>query len=581
MSDDKPIVNKPAFIRMFVVGISAGLVMSLSYINPLPHIFDLSPYQPWVAGDAEAGLPADRLPFSQWFGGEAAADIPSPSFAGYSNLNDEETTLESNDTAPEEDEREEEALPPPPVEVKKTLVVTPPVTVESDVPKEKIIVIDPQEYAGLLVDISDPSGQGMRHFYESLRRTALKDPGAVTRISHWGASVLGADGLTSTARRKLQALFGSAGRGWVNAARGSQWYHQKDVVYKESGWTSKPVARGQLTPGLYGYGGVAGFGVGWKGSKASYRVYADKMELYYRAKKKGGNIAIRVDDQEPIIVDTDTDSPEDRFVSIQAEGEGEHTFQIKAAGKKMNHVYGVTLETDGPGVVYDCIAMIGTRSSRLLNYDDEHLKGQIAHRKPDLMVLMYGGNEASDVGMNMATYKEKYRTVIQTMRAGRPEASCLIMSPTDHRERYRGRHITSRLLKKIMTVQRELATELGCAYFDMWSAMGGEGSITTWRKNRWTSGDYVHMTKAGNRVLGAIVYKALVKGFADFVGRKKTATPNKPNNPEPNSENETKTPNKPNNPEPNSENETNSADSPPSTVGSKSAPEVPNLPVNP
>ena len=133
MTDETTISNKPAFIRMVIVAISAGLVMSLTYINPLPDVLDLKPYQPWFAGDAAAELPADRLPFAQWFGGKSAADIPSPSFAGYASLNEDTEPAVSDDTTidsalaqeagnTEEDERTDEVLAPP-VETKTPLLV--------------------------------------------------------------------------------------------------------------------------------------------------------------------------------------------------------------------------------------------------------------------------------------------------------------------------------------------------------------------------------------------------------------------------------------------------------------------------
>lgn len=64
----------------------------------------------------------------------------------------------------------------------------------------------------------------------------------------------------------------------------------------------------------------------------------------------------------------------------------ENTFVAK--NKSGNtHVYGVTLETDGPGVVYDCIQLIGTLGSRYLNFDEQHLKTQARTHQPAVFCL--------------------------------------------------------------------------------------------------------------------------------------------------------------------------------------------------
>ena len=549
MSSESSQSNNPAILRMVYVAITAACLLSLTYINPRPSVIDLTRFQPWSGGDKEAGLPADRLPFSQWYGDGPATDIPSPSFAGYENLESskEETGPDIEDHAAEnedEDEDEDEILAPPPVAAVQKAVLVPSSTTDQDanIPQTPSILINPKEYEGITGEIEDPTGKSMEHFYQALHRTAKGEAGAITRIGHWGASVLGADGMTSRVRQKLQAQFGSAGRGWVNGAKGSKWYFPKDVVYRATGWSNRPVAKGQLTPGYYGYGGAAG--LSWAGAKTTYRVYSNIFELYHRATKSGGNISIKVDGGEPEILATRTEIGEDRFHRIVVDGDGEHSFAIRAAGKGQAHVYGATMEMDKPGIIYDCIAMIGTRSSRLLKYDPDHLKGQIAHRKPDLMVLMYGGNESVDKSTNIAVYKEKYRQGIRNFRAGRPEASCLIMTPADHRERYRGVYITSRNFKRIIKAQEELATEEGCAYFDLFQAMGGDGSITQWRKNGWVSGDYIHMNKGGSKALGDIFYKALMKGFSDWLKKEDAAKSKVPADSNPAPSPSTKTPSK-------------------------------------
>ena len=101
---------------------------------------------------------------------------------------------------------------------------------------------------------------------------------------------------------------------------------------------------------------------GYGGARSTYRVYSDRLELYYLAFPRGGEVAISVDDAEPVLVSTMAETATDAWRVFEApERGGEHTFTVKATGRV--HLYGVTLERDGPGVVYDCVGMIGTRAS--------------------------------------------------------------------------------------------------------------------------------------------------------------------------------------------------------------------------
>ena len=556
-----------ALSRMITIAATVGVVMSLTYQVP-----ELERFRPWVDGD--------RTPFAQWTGDEAVGPgTVVPEFGGSryaaagateAGAADEagvtEELMAEAVEAEAEGEDDDELLAPPPTtpepappepppstQTPSTQTPTPPSptapvgeppadprgrtgggaqpgepispspspAVEPPAPARPRVVIEAREYDGLPREIEDPSGVALDHFFGALEQTALRQDARITRISHWGASVIGADGMTHVARRKLQARFGSGGKGWVNIAPGWQWYRQKDVVFEHKGWRGRTVTSHKLQndrygPGFYGFGGVAAKGYG--GAHSTYQVYSDRLELYYLAFPTGGEVAVSVDGGEPVLVSTMAEAATDAWHVFEAPDRGgEHTFTVKAKGPV--HLYGVTLERDGPGVVYDCVGMIGTRASRILNYDEQHLRRQVEHRNPDLQIIMFGGNELVDHRMNLRLYEEKYRDVIGRLRAGAPNASCMMMTPVDHGERYRGRIRTVPLLKRMVDVQQRIAADVGCAFFNTVEAMGGEGAIGRWyyARPRLAWGDFAHLTKAGDRVMGAVIYKALMKAFADWL----------------------------------------------------------------
>ena len=66
--------------------------------------------------------------------------------------------------------------------------------------------------------------------------------------------------------------------------------------------------------------------------------------------------------------------------------------------------------------------------------------------------------------------------------------------------------------------QREVAVAEGCAFFDTYEAMGGDGSMGRWVRSSPAlgSGDLSHLTHHGHKVVGGMLYRALVAGYVDY-----------------------------------------------------------------
>ena len=136
----------------------------------------------------------------------------------------------------------------------------------------------------------------------------------------------------------------------------------------------------------------------------------------------------------------------------------------------------------------------------------------------NLIVLGFGGNEASDEKTEEAFY-EDYRLVLERMRQGREDLACLVFSPLDQARRTRGRIRTLETIPSIVSAQRRAAFDSGCAFFDTWQAMGGDGAMRKWytARPRLAMGDFRHATPAGYEIIGNMFYKALLAGFADYL----------------------------------------------------------------
>ena len=486
---------------------------ALTYVVP-----PMAGLQPWIPG--EEGLPIVRL-FNRW------GDIPA--FAGHGGSYRASTRTEAGAERLAETVGDTVAA-----NLGAKPVVAPPAGPDDG------LKIDPTEYAGIAVYIEDPSGRGMRPFYEALEKTARADEGAITRVGHYGDSSIATDLITSTVRENLQARFGDAGHGFVLAAKGYIPYKHRGVrqASNPEDWDIREVVRRQDRNGRYGYGGVqsrarrgswARVGTAKRGDVGRN---ASRFDIYYEEQPRGGKFSVRLDKGDREVVSTKADVLGDGVYSIEAP-DGPHLIEFRYARGGPVNFYGVAVEREGPGVVYDSLGLVGARANRLLNYDEAHIKTQLEQRGVNLIVLGFGGNEASDDRTEEAFY-EDYLQVLRRMRQGRENLGCLVFAPLDQARRHRGRIRTLPTIPLIVDAQRRAALDADCAFYDTWQAMGGEDAMRRWYKAqpRLAMGDFRHATPAGYEIIGNMFYKALLAGFANYLSGDSSATPASPDSAE-------------------------------------------------
>ncbi len=372
------------------------------------------------------------------------------------------------------------------------------------------------------VAIADPSGKALDGFYAALEHTRQKLPGAVTRVLHFGDSIVTSDYVSGTLRRKFQDQFGDAGHGFSLIANPWPAYFHNDVYrFASSGWLVSRVV-GPLTPdGLYGLGGVsfrappgarARFGTAKSGRHGRA---VSRFTVLYLEQPGGGQMALNVDGRPHATIDTD--APAVRVARRQVDvPDGEHELEI-VTQKGMTRAFGVIMERSGPGVVLDAIGIQGARIRFLDKQDDKHFAEELAARKPDLVIYQFGANESGDnFAYPMAEYR---RTMIDVLRQGRnalPEAGCLVLTAMDRAEK-RGTSLTSMpVIPALVKEQKVAAAEVGCALFDVYGAMGGAGSMPTWVRRGLGQADLTHPSGVGSEVLANWIYRSLILGYDDY-----------------------------------------------------------------
>ena len=103
------------------------------------------------------------------------------------------------------------------------------------------------------------------------------------------------------------------------------------------------------------------------------------------------------------------------------------------------------------------------------------------------------------------------------MKSARDDASCLVVGPLDQAiKKTTGGLGSKKMPAKLSRVQREVAFESGCAFFNTYEAMGGEGSMAKWMTTGLGGGDFIHPTKNGAQTLGNWLAEALLHAYQSY-----------------------------------------------------------------
>ncbi|MEM9192675.1 MAG: GDSL-type esterase/lipase family protein [Myxococcota bacterium] len=377
---------------------------------------------------------------------------------------------------------------------------------------------------GLTTPIVDPHG-AMRHYYQRLR--AVKQGQRVlARASVYGESTNAADRVTSALRRRLQARFGDGGKGFLVASPGWPYQRHQDVAWRHEGrWQTWVVNRRNGPLHRYGLGGVvsesrgsrtrAYFGTADRGTGSRVARY----QIFYQAHPNGGDLAIGIDGEARETLTTRASAPTDRVHTVEVR-DGSHVLDLGPAASEAVRVYGVAMEREGPGAVVDGLMLVGAFTRVLNHFDAEHWANQVAQRETDLLIFWLGGNDAtsSTTGFAPDQYVTRYASAIVASRRARPQASCLVVSVIDSAESREGRIRTRPRVPRVVAAQARVATESRCAFFDLFEATGGPGTMARWRRQRLAEGDYKHLTRAGANEVGTTIYRAIAQGYNQFVG---------------------------------------------------------------
>ncbi len=377
----------------------------------------------------------------------------------------------------------------------------------------------------------------MNNFFYSLTNV-YNEPKSI-RVLHYGDSQIEGDRISDYLRNKLQMQFGGGGPGLISlvpiapsvvnriSTSGGNWdrygvfsFRDKRVPHNNFGVmaqicryanynantdstspskdaTVKIITTKNSGPTATSYNKVKLFYGGAK-SKVLCEFYDAAIFKESDSLMKGGNFNIK---EYPV-------------TSLNHE--------FKFSGYDSPDFYAVSLE-GGKGVMVDNMGLRGSSGTFFNQINYGQLKSFYDYLNVKLIILQFGGNTLPYLkDKEMADKFGGYlKAQIYTLKKMAPQASILLIGPSDMSVKEGTEYVTHPLLEDLRNAIRQAAFDTNCAFFDMYDCMGGKNSMVAWVDKGIAAKDYIHFSPAGARKIATLLYSSLINDYNTYVRSKK------------------------------------------------------------
>lgn len=371
-------------------------------------------------------------------------------------------------------------------------------------------------------------------FYEKLYRLQKTEEGRVN-ITHIGDSHLQADHFSGAIRQKMQLMFGNAGRGFIypyNVAKSNEPHTY--TTRTKTIWDAKRNVF-HLKPLPIGIGG---FTIETGDSCSTINLTVEdqkglgysftKFTLFQERELNNYDISICDSLNRQLGVFKFLDKSESLFTSeIRFKKPMCHiniNSQVSdTANQKLTRIYGMLLENDSSGVLYN---MIGVNGAKCKHYNkSKYFIEQLSYLKSDLFIVSLGTNEAYYSDFNQANFYKNLDTLISNITSTNPSANVILTTPPDSYHRTRNGNVKNATMKKARLAIINYSLHHNLPYWDLYEIMGGYGSMYKWYINHLSVKDRVHFNSKGYSIQAELFYIALMDGYERFKQKRKLSTP--------------------------------------------------------
>ena len=371
------------------------------------------------------------------------------------------------------------------------------------------------------IDDYSTGRSGMIPLYEALHNR--NNLGRPVRIAMLGDSYIEGDILSADLRQLLQEHFGGSGVGLVPMMSDIAGF-RRSVRHYFDGWNTHTAA----TPSGYNPSQSIISGVYFTCNSNAYTDLRGQRKYYARLDTCSQSSVYFV-------------SPIDNTITVSINGGERQTFEVSGSDEmqritvdgKIGRVrydvarggngvtfFGATMDP-AQGVVVDNFSLRGCSGTHIAQLRESMLHEFDRLRHYDLVILMYGLNVANDRQTNYSKYGRQMQKSVEQIKRCMPNTGILIVGVGDREQRVDGEMRTMRGIRELMAEQQNVASRQEVAFWNLYVAMGGSGSISKMvnGKPRKANLDYTHINFLGGRDLAELLFDAIDAGYDNYKRR--------------------------------------------------------------
>lgn len=193
---------------------------------------------------------------------------------------------------------------------------------------------------------------------------------------------------------------------------------------------------------------------------------------------------------------------------------------LQFEGSKSPELYGVALDCN-TGVVIDNLPFRGSSGTEFSRMNRNYLRAQFRQLNVKFIILQYGVNVVPHVISDYNYYEKLFYHQLKLLKEVAPQASILVVGVSDVSRKEGEEYTTYPNVEKIRNAQRNAAFKAGCAFWDLYTAMGGKDSMPSWvfAKPPLANKDFTHFTPKGAQLVSEMLFKSLMHEYEKFRNR--------------------------------------------------------------
>lgn len=366
-----------------------------------------------------------------------------------------------------------------------------------------------------MIQIQYPAGnpQALYQFFRSLESLENQE-NQLYRVLHYGDSQLEGDRISSALRKKLQERFGGCGVGLLGA---TSYTNVKFSVLQEndSRWKNHFVlGQKKANFGLYAYCFQL---------DSLAEIVLKKSDKTYPTHQKVENIKILYKNTLTLSIEENTSLRQERKleasianVEVMPLNQNFEEIKITCQGDKNTEIYALALDCQR-GIAVDNIPIRGSAGLEFRKMNAANLRKQSKDLNVKLLILQFGVNVTMNA-RDYSFYENKLVEQILFLKKCIPNASFLLIGTSDRSYKTAEGYASYPAVERLRDTQKRVAARTGCAFWDLYEAMGGRNSMPLWVAEDLAAKDFTHFKPKGAELVGNMLAEALLQEYNKFKG---------------------------------------------------------------